>query len=59
MPQESTPGVISGLGDHADSHGRRSQAGGVDRLIAGGLALVADVGHMVTDEEWELGEAYL
>ena len=59
MPQQFTPGVISGLGDHADSHGRRSQAEVVGGRIAGGLALVADPGHTLTGEEWELGETYL
>jgi hypothetical protein len=60
MPQEFTPsGVISSLDDHADSHGWLSQAEVVGGLIASGLALLANAGHMLTDEERELGETYL
>lgn len=60
MPQEFTPpGVVSGLDDHADSHGWLSHTEVVGGLIAGGLALLANAGHMLTDEEWELGETYL
>ena len=60
MRQDCTsPGVISGLDDHVDSHGWLSQVEVVGGLIAGGLALLAHAGHMLTDEDWELGETYL